>query len=191
MAKTGMWSVGNKETGRSTWVLKRSEPTNLRPTICKFGRFSRRNPMSGFTLMEMLLVLVIAVVAMALVVPNLSKGIDSVRLRGSAREIASSFRYLRGYAVSQNTESEFNINVETNRYRITGREKAYKVPESIKISLVTADSEISGEDNGTIRFYPDGSSSGGRVSLANGKTRRLIDVNWLTGNVEEFIEKDQ
>ena len=145
----------------------------------------------GFTLMEMLLVLVIAVVAMALVVPNLSKGIDSVRLRSSAREIASSFRYLRGYAVSHHTESEFNINVENNRYKITGRNKSYQVPSSIRIRLITADSEISGQDNGTIRFYPDGSSSGGRVTLESGKNRRLVDVNWLTGNVEEFIEKDR
>lgn len=142
----------------------------------------------GFTLLEVLIVLVIAVVAMALVVPNFSGGLGSVQLRSATREIASSLRYLRGQAVSKNTEAEFNVNVETNVYKITGKDKNYSVPESINLRLITADSEITGENSGTIRFYPDGSSTGGRVTLEAGNRKRMVDVNWLTGQVEILSE---
>lgn len=139
----------------------------------------------------MLLVLTIAVVAMALVVPNFSKGIDAVRVKSATREIASAFRYLRGYAISRNVESEFNVDVKEHVYRITGRTKTYSVPKSIGMKLVTADSEITGEDSGTIRFYPDGSSTGGRVTLSAGGRKRLIDVNWLTGHVDILSEVEE
>ena len=145
----------------------------------------------GFTLLEMLLVLTIAVLAMVMVVPNFSKGLDSVRLRSASREIASALRYLRGHAISHHIESEFNVDVKSNVYRITGRNKDYSVPQAIKMRLITADTEITGEDSGTIRFYPDGSATGGRVTLEAGNRRRLIDVNWLTGQVGILTEVNE
>ncbi|MGA7117479.1 MAG: hypothetical protein WBY12_09835 [Hyphomicrobium sp.] len=34
-----------------------------------------------------------------------------------------------------------------------------------------------------MRFFPDGSSTGGRVTLVAGERKRLLDINWLTGAV--------
>jgi general secretion pathway protein H len=138
----------------------------------------------------MLLVLTIAVIAMALVAPNFSRGLDSIQLQSASREIASALRYLRGHAVSNNVEAEFNVNVETNVYEITGRSKVYSVPRSISMRLITADTEVTGDDGGIIRFFPDGSSTGGRVTLIAGNRKRLVDVNWLTGSVEIFTEAE-
>jgi general secretion pathway protein H len=162
-------------------------------TVRHIGLASLRsgNAARGFTLLEMLLVLTIAVIAMALVVPNFSKGLDSVRLQSASREIASSLRYLRGHAVSKNKQAEFNIDVKNNVYRITGRNKTYSIPKAIGIRLITADTEISDENQGTIRFYPDGSSTGGRVTLEAGNRKRLVDVNWLTGHVEILAEVEE
>jgi general secretion pathway protein H len=36
---------------------------------------------------------------------------------------------------------------------------------------------------GAIRFYPDGGSNGGRVTLAAGERKFEIDVDWLTGRI--------
>ncbi|MCI0653898.1 MAG: GspH/FimT family pseudopilin [Methylococcaceae bacterium] len=150
--------------------------------------FSNSGLSRGFTLLEMLLVLSIAVIAMAVVAPNFSKGLDSIRLSSAAREIASSLRYLRGHAITANKQAEFNLNVKTNVYQLTGKSKTYSVPRAIRMRMVTADTEIDDEDSGTIRFYPDGSSTGGRVTLAAGNRKRLVDVNWLTGQVEMRTE---
>lgn len=142
----------------------------------------------GFTLLEMLLVVAIAVIAMVLVAPNFSRGLDAVRLQSASREIASSLRYVRGQALSSNREAEFNLNVKANAYRVSGRDKSYSVPRAIRMRMTVADTEVTGEDAGTIRFYPDGSSSGGRVTLEAGNRRHLVDVNWLTGHVEILTE---
>ncbi len=40
-----------------------------------------------------------------------------------------------------------------------------------------------GERVSGIRFYPDGSATGGRVSVSTPRTRMSVDVNWLTGKV--------
>jgi general secretion pathway protein H len=39
------------------------------------------------------------------------------------------------------------------------------------------------EAAGSIRFFPDGSSTGGRVMIAAGNEKLSVDVNWLTGRV--------
>jgi len=142
----------------------------------------------GFTILEMLLVLTIAVAAMVVVVPNFSKGISSAELRSGARDLASSLRYLRGYAVSTAQEAEFSIDVKENTYRVSGRSKEYSISNAIHLTLLTVESEIQDEGLGLIRFYPDCSSTGGRVTLKAGDRTRIVDVNWLTGQVEIHIE---
>ena len=42
---------------------------------------------------------------------------------------------------------------------------------------------ISDDKVGAIRFYPDGSSTGGRITVASGERKYLVDVDWLTGRV--------
>ncbi len=38
-------------------------------------------------------------------------------------------------------------------------------------------------DGDSIRFYPDGSSTGGRNTGSSGEGKYLVDVDWLTGRV--------
>ncbi len=51
------------------------------------------------------------------------------------------------------------------------------------MKLFTAQSDIADEKTGAIRFYPDGGSNGGRVTLAAGERKFEVDVDWLTGRV--------
>ncbi len=138
---------------------------------------------SGFTIIELLIVLAIAVGTMAVVGPNLSAGVTSVKFKGAARDIASALRYTRSRAISENTEAEFFIDVNAHVYRVSGKQKRYTLPDDIQLSLFTAESELTGDGQGNIRFFPDGSSTGGRVTLQSEKRKRLIDVNWLTGQI--------
>jgi general secretion pathway protein H len=39
------------------------------------------------------------------------------------------------------------------------------------------------ERQGAIRFFPDGGSNGGRVTVASGERKYEVDVDWLTGRV--------
>ena len=44
-----------------------------------------------------------------------------------------------------------------------------RCPQRLDLKLYTAQSEIVDDKRGAIRFYPDGSSTGGRVTLASGE----------------------
>ncbi len=152
------------------------------------GRNSARIRNNGFTVLEMLLVLAIAVIAMMVVLPNLSRGLAAAEMRSATRDIASSLRYSRGYAIASGKESEFNIDVKSNRYSVSGRTKQYAVSDTIQLKLLTVDAEIKNEGQGVIRFYPDGSSTGGRITLETEDRTRIVDINWLTGQIEIFVE---
>jgi general secretion pathway protein H len=56
--------------------------------------------------------------------------------------------------------------------------------EEIDITLFTAQSELTDAKTGAIRFYPDGSSTGGRVMLAREDRKFLVEVDWMTGQVK-------
>lgn len=137
----------------------------------------------AFTLLETLMVLVIMALGFVFVAPNFSKTMDSVRFRSAVREVASGLRQVRGIALSQGREAVFFMNVEERLYRIDQHKKSYHLPDFIDLKLETAESELSGPAQGNIRFYPNGSATGGRIVLSWGERRRRVDVNWLTGRV--------
>ena len=61
--------------------------------------------------------------------------------------------------------------------------RSISLPARLDLKLYTAQSEIVDDRRGAIRFYPDGSSTGGRVTVASGERKLLVDVDWLTGRV--------
>jgi general secretion pathway protein H len=143
-----------------------------------------KKPNSGFTLIEILIVLVLAVLVMAVVVPRFSSGTAAIKFRSAVKEIASGLRYIRMQAVTKNQETEFIFNLDENYYQLSGRENKYQIPNDITVTVYSAASQDSYNTQGVILFFPDGSSTGGRITLEIEEQKRLIDVNWLTGQVE-------
>lgn len=138
---------------------------------------------AGFTLIELLVVIVIMLGILLLVPPFFSEGVSGTELKAAARKVAAGLRKVHAQAVTQKQEAALTLNVEERRFELTGDKRVYQLPQKIDISLYTAQSELSKEKTGAIRFFPDGSSTGGRVTLAAGERKYLVDVNWLTGRV--------
>jgi general secretion pathway protein H len=151
--------------------------------------FPRLSLLAGFTLLELMLVLVIAAALAVVAVPNVQPTLVAMQLRSATQDIASGLRHARGQALTGGKESEFILNVNRHYYRVAGRERPYSLPDSVKLELFTADF-LTDEEQGSILFFPDGSSSGGRVTLQTAGKTRLIDVNWLTGNIVVREETD-
>ena len=55
--------------------------------------------------------------------------------------------------------------------------------QSKEINVYTADLDVQDESTGSIRFFSDGSSTGGWVKLTYGEKMWKISVNWLTGEI--------
>jgi len=142
----------------------------------------------GFTLIEVTIVLVIMIAGVAIVGPNFSSGRESSQIKAAARDFASALRYARGQSLISHEEIFVSLDLDNNKYQLSNRDKVHQIDEDIEISLVTAQSEQTGDGQGNIRFFPDGSSTGGRVTLAINETKWLVDVNWLTGHVQLIIE---
>lgn len=147
------------------------------------GGFDRFRSPSGFTLMEMMIALTIGALLVAVVAPNMGPLFGRAQLYSAARDVASGLRFARGQAISSGREGEFEIDVEHHRYRVSGRNKVYGLADSVHISLFAADTDVSEDGRGKIRFFPDGSSTGGRITLESAGLKRFVDVVWLTGEV--------
>ncbi len=138
---------------------------------------------NGFSLLELIIVMAIMALGFAFVAPNFARTLDGVRFKSAVREIASGLRQTRGIALSQTKEAVFFVDVEERIYRVDQRGKTHSLPKSLELTLETSESEMTGPNQGNIRFFPDGSSTGGRIILKWGNRKRRVDINWLTGRV--------
>lgn len=137
----------------------------------------------GFTLLELLVVLVLAAAAYALVVRFSSGGVSGAQLKSAARAVAAGLRDARGAAIARQQSTALVLDLENRSMAVGESGRARELPRRLDLKLYTAQSEIVDEKRGAIRFYPDGSSTGGRVTLASGERTLLVDVDWLTGRV--------
>lgn len=137
----------------------------------------------GFTLLELIIVLAISVLGFAVISSNLTSGQQSTRLQIAAQDLASALRYARGQALLKNRPVGVTLNLTDNSYRIDDRLKVFKLEPDIALSVVVAEEELVAGQEGSIRFFGDGSSTGGRITLEWGKQTRRVDVNWITGRV--------
>jgi general secretion pathway protein H len=134
----------------------------------------------GFTLVELLVVLVIAALVLALVGTSISRSISGAEMRSAARKVAANLRYTRTQAILQKSEQVFVVDADAKTYQAPERELV-ELPEEMNVALTTARSELTGENAGGIRFYPDGGSTGGFVELESDNRVYKVSVAWLTG----------
>ena len=138
----------------------------------------------GFTLLELTVVLFVVVLGFSVIGLNLSSGNESTEIKAAARDIVSALRYARGQALMTHRDATVDLDLADNSYTVSGRDKVYPIPEGINVTVVTAQTEVAGKGMASIRFFADGSSTGGRITLEREPTKWKIDINWLTGQVE-------
>ena len=141
---------------------------------------------AGFTLVELLVVLLIisvVFVAMPIAYDRMKPGLE---VRSDAREIARILRKTRGFAIRDNEEVTVLIDLNERFLRIGAERERFDLSEGATLTLETARSERIGPDAARIRFFPSGASTGGRLTLERlGKIYR-IEVDWLFGRVRVF-----
>ena len=137
----------------------------------------------GFTILELLVMLVIGAIAYSLVLGVPFRGASIADLKAASRTVASGLRQAQSTAMATRRDALLTIDLEAREFQVTGTEAARNLPKDLEISLYTAQQDVTSEKKGSIRFYPDGSSTGGRITLAVKERKYLVDVDWLTGRV--------
>lgn len=147
------------------------------PTSC--GRARAR----GVTLLELLIVLSLMGILVAMVVPMLGGGVSTTELKSSARQMAAALRLARSEALATRREHSVLVDLERRVFRVDGDPREIALPRDVELKLFTAQSDLVSDQAGAIRFFPDGGSNGGRVTIAAGERKYEVDVDWLTGRV--------
>lgn len=143
----------------------------------------RGNEQNGFSLLEMIVALAIATLVFALVMPTDSRRRAHTELASSAREVAAALRLSRSQAITTNRSTALVVDVENDTYRLSGASAPRAFPRGSRITLHTTQDQELSEVAGAIRFYPDGSSTGGGVGISLGNDQYEVLVDWLTGRV--------
>jgi general secretion pathway protein H len=145
------------------------------------GKPARRKA-AGFTLVELLIVFTLLVTLTAVLAPILMPS-PSRALRESASEVATTLRETRRQAQASQARRRFLVNTDAGQFGIEGSQPWRALPEDMKVALTTGRSLLTGNTTGGIDFFPDGSSTGGRVSLSMADRSLRVDIEWLTGRV--------
>lgn len=142
----------------------------------------------GFTLIEIMVVMVLIALIMGFVATSMSRSISSAEARAASRNLVASLRYTRARAIIDKQETVFQVNTEERSYQAPGR-KLVTLPEGVDVTITTARSEVTSESVSGIRFFPDGGSTGGHIELTVNDREYRVNVAWLTG--ESKLERTE
>jgi len=146
----------------------------------------------GFTLLELILVLLLAGILATLVAPSVSGTLESSRLRAGAAQMRATFSLARTLSASGGRERSVIFDVDREEYGIAGESRRHDLPDgvwirSIRVGGVLVDGDRLSREPGLprVRFFPDGSAEEAEVVLAStGGGRLTVAVDPLTGLAE-------
>lgn len=145
---------------------------------------SRTDGQAGFTLVEMLAVLVILTLAATAVVQGGRRSIETANVRAFLIEAEAMMREARTAAIEKMEVQDVVLDTGARQLSFPGAGKVVKVPQGVSLDGKLASVPGSGADGYVIRFYPAGSSSGATLPFVyQGRTYELR-VIWLTGQVD-------
>ncbi len=145
---------------------------------------------AGFTLLEMLAVLAIVSMVAGVFTISIVGRLESMKVSGAAKDVMAELRYTRSKAIVSRSEQVLEIDVEARTVQGPGRQPV-QLPEEIELRLLTAQQEVSGSSKGAIRFFSDGGSTGGKVTLLTESRQWEVKVSWLTGEIELDDGRDE
>lgn len=141
----------------------------------------RRNASTaGFTLAEMLVVLTLIALLASISLPLFNR---SRPVKSEAQLIAAMLKSARLHAISSNVEATFEANMQKKTIVASGANEQLELSASTKLTMTTAREEAE-FDRGIIRFFPDGTSTGGKLTLVDEHGGIAIQVHWLTGRIQ-------
>lgn len=147
------------------------------------------NSRKGFTLTELLVALFVLGLAVALVAPMLFRNSPAHELRRSVELIETAARMARTEARLSGRDTLLTIDLDARTLTVLPSERAFRLDRAIDLRATVAEQELDG-DIASIRFFPEGATTGGTVLLALDDNQRAIRISWITGATERLDPDD-
>ncbi len=154
---------------------------------------------SGFTLLELLIVLAILAMGSALLIPNLG-GMSGRTFNAQVREATALLNYTRRNAVvlGQPATASFfaSSSVEVEQTEIEaarsdlGRDDTWTARGIALSYRDSTDQTVLVEDSVDISFFPEGGSTGGALVLSLEERQAIISIDPFSGKVHTEILDD-
>ena len=138
---------------------------------------------SGFSLVEMLVVLAVLALCMGVAGPSLRDRSGARVLDATVHQISALLRAARSEAILSSADASVGLDLEARRMNASWTAHDISIPETVQIEVLTAREELTTATTPTFRFFPDGSATGGTIRLSTPATARAISIDWLTGRI--------
>ncbi|WP_238189695.1 pilus assembly FimT family protein [Methylobacterium frigidaeris] len=135
----------------------------------------------GFTLVEMLVTMAILALAAGVAFQSLGPGALDRRTLLASETIAAEIGRLRAEAIRSGRAGRLAFEPQGHLFT-SSRPGAPPIPVG-GLAVAVEPGPIGRPTPGEVRLLPDGSSTGGRILLGGGGTRRVLSVSALTGRV--------
>jgi general secretion pathway protein H len=139
----------------------------------------------GFTLLELVVVLLVIAVAVAVVAPTIGRSVESVRARAEVAGVSATLRHAREQAITTRQSHTVVVNPTNRMVTVTADDDEVRWTRAISPRLRI---DAPDPDALTIRFEPQGTSSGGAFRLTSGPVSYRVTVDAVTGRVRNRRE---
>lgn len=144
-----------------------------------------RGRAAGFTLVELLVAFTIMALALAILPVAYDKLTQAVTYQASIRDFVSDVSAARLQAMASGRSVALFVNPSAKTFGVSGQAPRHW-PSTYAVSVTVANQEISAGQVAHIRFYPDGSATGGTVTVLRAPNNGIhFRVDWLTGRLTQ------
>jgi len=130
----------------------------------------------------MAVVALLAVVASAVLI-RVPSSQGAAELSSLSHRIASELRNVRADAMSSGMDRTVLVDIAEHKVVSEQRGSTIAIDPGIKLEASAAASEQRSPSRIGIRFFANGSSTGGVVKLERGQQAHEVRINWLSGRV--------
>ena len=139
--------------------------------------------LQGFSLLELLVVLMLLGISSLLVLPAMDRKLGQLEVRKSALKLAAVARNLRSKAVFEGSLQQLILDPHSNSYQVS-QGQVVRLPSAVRISAIAGGAPL-GQGMTQFHFFPNGRIQGGEIGISGkqGAASYITRFDPLSGRI--------